>query len=136
MKRLKKSLKFTAFIPAIVLVGAFVGCHAGVFPKPLQPQPQPPAEPQAIPSEPSPPAAEKPPLFMSGTKSINNKGLTVGLTPAGTNAPDLDVPVRTQPVPNNPPPKFIGGSKSAEIITVPEGLLPANPPNAPKPTSP
>src|SRR5258708_4563332 len=112
MERLKKYLKFAAFIPAIILVGAFVGCHAGAFTF-SKPEPKPESQPTVTPQPPNQPASEKPPLFMSGTKSINNKGITFGLPPAGTNTPDLDVPVRTQPLP-------------------PQATLPPTP-NAPKP---
>ena len=113
MKLRTRFLKLAAFLPTIAVVGAFIGCRTGALdrftkPEPLpEPQPlgfnaPPPADPQ-----PDPTGSERPPVFMSGSKSPNMKGITVGLTPAGTFTPDLDVPVRepSRPAaPNAPKP--------------------------------
>jgi hypothetical protein len=62
-------------------------------------KPEPMSEPHPLGlNMPNPP--EKKPTFMPGAKSMALSGVTNGLTPAGTNAPDLDVPVRQ---PMNPP---------------------------------
>ena len=112
MERRKKYLKFAALVPAMVLGGGFVGCQAGAFhlfskPEPLPgPLPLGLNEPTKPPAEP-PAAPEKPPVFMPGSKSPNLTGTTIGLTPAGTNTPDLDVPLRqptNPPAPNAPKP--------------------------------
>ena len=75
MERGKKYLKLAAFIPAIVLVGAFIGCRSGAFPMFSKPEPMPEPHPLGLnmPKPPAnPPAApeSKPPVFMSGTKSM------------------------------------------------------------------
>jgi hypothetical protein len=119
MERRKKYLKLAAFVPAIVLVGGFVGCHAGAFSRFSKPEPKPePALPTPEPAAPNPP--NSPPVLMSGTKSLNAKGVTIGLVPADTATPDLDVPVRPQPQPAKPdskPPLIIPGPKSAPVFT-------------------
>jgi hypothetical protein len=76
--RSKRFLKFAAVIPAIVLVGGFVGCKSGALelfskPEPL-PEPHPlghnePKSPAASPTETA--APEKKPVFIGGAKSPN-----------------------------------------------------------------
>lgn len=110
--RWKQYLRFAALIPAITLVGAFIGCRSGAFDLFSKPEPLPEPHPLGFNEPPKPPAAspaeqpaEKKPTFLPGSKSINLTGTTIGLTPAGTHTPDLDVPVRTQPAaPNAPKP--------------------------------
>jgi hypothetical protein len=127
MDRRKKYLKLLAFVPAIVLVGGFIGCRAGVFDAFSKPEPKPDPHPTGVQPQPLvPQLPEEKSTFMPGSKSINLTGPTIGLVPAGTNAPDLDVPIRQQPwqpagqppnpPPGNKPPVVIGGSKSAPIF--------------------
>ena len=125
MDRLKKYLKPLAFVPAIVLVGGFVGCHAGAFSRFSKPEPK--SEPHPLGyNMPNPPAPE-PPVLMSGTKSLNAKGVTIGLTPAGTHIPDdPPKPAPPTPAPESKPPLIIPGPKSAPVFT-------PSPPNSPTP---
>lgn len=126
MDRRRKYLKALALVPAIVLGGAFVGCHAGAFKmfEKEKPAPQPDPQPVAEPQLPAVPPQEKPPLFMSGTKSISNKGLSIGLIPADETSPTTPRPPLS---PTPPPPVFIGGPKSAPIITPTPGAQPPKP---------
>ena len=148
MERRNKYLKLLAFVPAIVLVGGFIGCRAGVFNNVFS-KPEPKPDPQPTGVTPQPLVRQLPEeksTFMPGSKSINLTGVTIGLTPAGTHTPDLDVPIRQQPspptglpgvtgLPPNPAPEnkpfiIMGGVKSAPVFNPP----PSNPaPNAPGP---
>ena len=85
--RSKRFLKFAAVIPAIVLVGGFVGCKSGAFEMFSKPEPLP-EPPAASPTEP----VEKKPVFMPGSKSINLEGITIGLTPADAPPPEAIPP--------------------------------------------
>ncbi|MCI0702671.1 MAG: hypothetical protein L0241_16445 [Planctomycetia bacterium] len=135
----KRYLKLAAFLPAIILVGAFIGCRSGAFEMFSKREPMPEPHPLGL-NVPNPPAnqqsaeqpaPEKPPTFMSGTKSLNGVGVTRGLTPAGSS--------------EQPAPTFIAGAKSAGIFRppteqIPTGTIqqPLSPPppnsaNAPKP---
>ena len=89
MKLRNRFLKLAAFLPAVTVVGAFIGCRTGAFERFTKSEPPP-----AAPQPPTPPASEGKPVFMGGSKSINVSGTVIGLTPAGTFTPDLDVPVR------------------------------------------
>lgn len=116
MGRRNKYLKLLAFVPAIVLVGGFIGCRAGAFNNVFS-KPEPKPDPQATGVTPQPLVRQLPEeksTFMPGSKSINLTGPTIGLVPAGTHTPDIDVPVRPQqpqPAPEKKP-TFLPGSKS------------------------
>lgn len=126
----RKYLKVLAFLPAIVLVGAFVGCHAGAFQMFSKPEPQPDPQPVAAPQQPAPqpaqPAPEnKQPTFMPGSKSLILPGTTTGLTPAPNAAPPnaAGVPLPPANVPPPPaktekPPVFMPGSKSFRPVPI------------------
>jgi hypothetical protein len=60
VERIKKYLKFAALIPAILLVGAFVGCRSGAFHLNSKPEPKT----EIL----HPPTGE--PTLMPGSKSI------------------------------------------------------------------
>jgi hypothetical protein len=101
-------LKVAALASSILLVAAFVGCRSGALQMFSKPEPMPEPHPLGL-NMPNPPADQSPaqPTFMPGAKSMALSGVTIGLTPAGTNAPDLDVPVRqpmNPPTPNAPRP--------------------------------
>jgi hypothetical protein len=59
MERRKKYLKVLAFVPAVVLVGAFVGCRGGAFQMFSKPE-----------QKAEPPASESKPTYTPGTKSF------------------------------------------------------------------
>src|SRR5262245_42230414 len=113
MERRKKYLRFAAFVPAIVLGVVFIGCRSGVFdtfstPEPKPEPQQPSATPQAAPTQPNPPvsqpqpAPEKPPVIMSGTKSIGPIGIAPPPTPPNApNPPPANAPAQP-PVPPMP----------------------------------
>ncbi len=112
MAQRKRYLKLAAFIPAIILVGAFIGCRSGAFERLTKPEPPPEPHPLGLnmppslttPQPPTPqPTPNAKPVFFSGAKSPNLPSITVGLTPAGTFTPDLDVPTR-ESKPNTPKP--------------------------------
>ncbi len=85
MELRKKFLKALAFVPAIALVGGFIGCRTGAFQMFSKPETPPEAAPPQPPAPPdTPPASEsKPSVFFSGSKSPNLPGVTSGLSPAG-----------------------------------------------------
>lgn len=136
MDRRKRYMKVLAFVPAIVLVGGFIGCHSGALPWLGKPEPQPDPRPPATLQQPVPvqaPAPEKKPeTFLPGSKSINLKGTTIGLTPAREEPPKPEplLPPQLQPATENKPPPIMLGPKSAPIFNPP----PKNPaPNSPSP---
>mgnify|MGYP003581250166 CR=1 FL=1 len=94
MDKARPYLKVAALASSLLLVAAFVGCQAGGFYPFWNPEPRPVPRPATTPPAATQPAPEKKPTFMPGSKSMALSGVTIGLTPAGTNAPDLDVPVR------------------------------------------
>jgi hypothetical protein len=150
MDRARPYLKVAAFVPAIVLVGGFVGARAGVFVIPSFPifskdVPQPEAQPQPDPvaATQQPPAVQTlpddHPIFMSGSKSFR----PVIALPQGS-SPQTVPPTAPNSAPGATPPAgppvFLGGSKSAPIIPFPppnpgaqQGAPPANPPIPPPP---
>jgi hypothetical protein len=93
MQRRKKYVKALAFVPAIVLVGSFVGCQAGAFRMFSEPEPAPQAP--ANPPPAAQPSADTPPVFMVGTKSIGNVIPTagVGSTPSDPLQPRPNAPI-------------------------------------------
>jgi hypothetical protein len=122
MGRRKRYLKMLAFVPAIVLVGGFVGCHAGAFSRFSKPEPKPePFPPPPEPTPPNPPPQGKP-TYMPGAKSMMIGSPRPGLTPAD------DPPATAPPQPNSEskPPIIMGGPKSAPVFT-------PSPPNQPTP---
>lgn len=89
MEARKKYLKVLAFVPAIVLIGAFFGCRGGAFPRFSKPEPKPempsPVAPQPPANLPAAPSGteSKPPVFFNGTKAPNFPSLRSGLAPDG-----------------------------------------------------
>jgi hypothetical protein len=130
-----KWLKFAAFVPAIVLVGGFIGYRAGAFELPWasKPAPQPEAQPATASEQPptpqlTPPSAtpEGNPTFMAGSKSFI-------LTP---HVPLITTPANTPPT-SEQPPAILYSSKSAPIFIPPPNPgaqqgVPITPPNTPK----
>src|SRR5215468_5047524 len=99
MERRRKYLKLLAFVPAIVLVGGFIGYRAGAFELFSKPEPQPEVQPESnATSQPAPsPAAEASATFMPGSKSA-----LIGMKPPGEAAststpPPGAVPPNSQP---------------------------------------
>lgn len=132
----KVVLKVAAFVPAIVLVGGFVGVRAGLIQVTSKPEPAP--EPTATTAPEKPATVDEVPTYMSGSKSI----VFTTQIPTGSNppvAPNSTPLVPTQGGPEKPP-AVMYGSKSAPIV-VPLELTPgtkptsppAAPPSAPKP---
>lgn len=131
MKRRLRFLKFAAFIPAIVLVGGFIGCRTGMFEVLSNPPPAP-----QTPSVAPVPESDKRPAIMGGSKSPG----PVGIAPPSAPATQQQSPVPTQPVAQPPanapapnkPPAIMFSTKSAEIIfesevrpvTQPNGFTP------------
>jgi hypothetical protein len=129
MTNRKRYLKLVAFVPAIVLVGGFVGYRAGAFELFSKPEPQP--EPQPVAEQP-PPAPEGKPTYLSGSKFMH-----IDLQPPNGTTP-TNPPTPGAAPPNSPlakPPTFMLGSKSAPISGVVEGLTPGEPSKA-KPSAP
>ncbi|VTS03220.1 unnamed protein product [Gemmata massiliana] len=132
----KVFLKVAAFVPAIVLVGGFVGVRAGLIQVTSKPEPAP--EPTATTAPEKPAVAGEVPTYMPGSKSI----VFTTQIPAGASPPA--VPNSTPLVPtqgsSEKPPAVMYGSKSAPIV-VPLELIPGTkptsppiaPPNTPKP---
>jgi len=104
----------------------FIGCQSGALRLFSKPEPKPDPHPTGTNTPVTQlPAPEDKPVFMNGTKSLNNKGITIGLTPAGTNTSGVDVPVRQPPAPPAPEPErkpqlIIPGPKSGPIFTPPD----------------
>ncbi len=130
----KVFLKAAAFVPAIVLVGGFVGVRAGLIQVTSKPEPAP--EPTATTAPEKPAVTGEVPTYMSGSKSIVfTTQIPAGSTPAAPNNTPL---VPTQGGAEKPP-IVMYGSKSAPIV-VPLELTPGTkptspsaPPSAPKP---
>ncbi len=153
MKRAKPFLQAAALVSSVLLVGMFISASMGAFHPFGNTEPQsalqsPATPPNAAPQSSTasavtqPTTENTPPTFMPGSKSINLKGVTLGLTPAGTYAPDLDVPIRDVPPANlpkltlpvwllpapspapEPPPVFMSGSKSFRPVPFPQPTTP------------
>ena len=119
MQSRRKYLKLAAFVPALVLVGGFIGYRAGAFELPWLSKPAPPPEVQP---DPQPTAAQPPansePTFLPGSKSLSNLGVgRSGVKPPHdpANPPPGSVP----PTPEKPP-AFLPGSKSDAGLLVPD----------------
>jgi hypothetical protein len=135
MDRRKKYLRFLAFVPAIVLVGGFIGHRAGAFELFPKPEPQPESQPDPQPTtSPHPPATqlapESDPTYMPGSKFIR-----IDIPPPSWATPTGSPPPGAKPPspPPEKPPTFMLGSKSAPISGVVEGLTPPVDPPKPNP---
>ena len=138
MQGRNKWLKLVAFVPAIVLVGGFIGYRAGAFELPWASKPAPQPEAQPVTASEQPPTPETIPLaatpegtptFMSGSKSlVLTPNLPWTTTPANT-------PPGTTPPTSEQPPAILYSSKWAPIFTptTPNPGTPITPPNPPKP---
>jgi hypothetical protein len=139
----KKYLKGLAFVPAIVLVGGFIGCQAGLINLGLKTEPQPEIQPDATAQPQS--NADGQQTFMPGSKSINLSGATLGLTPSSepaqpANAPWLQPGIPQPPPKPEQPPVFMPGSKSFRPVpyvpSTTSGPVPPSAPNAHGPLPP
>ncbi len=119
MRRCKQCFRFAAFIPAIVLVGAFIGCRAGAFDLFSKPEPKPEPHPLSLnaPNPPAePPAPDKKTTFMPGAKSMAiNPEVWNKLNQEGKADP---APVEKPPAQDKPP-VFFGGAKSPNFPVIP-----------------
>lgn len=77
MRPASRVRKLLAFAPALVAVGAFVGCRGGAFDRRATPDPPPAAAPAG------PTAGEGKPVFIGGSKAPNMPAAVGGLRPAG-----------------------------------------------------
>lgn len=138
MEPRKKYLKLVVFVPAIVLVGGFVGYRAGAFQTFSKPEPQPEPQPAAVTEQPPAPqpAPESGPAYMGGSKTL----ILAPYVP-GTSSPG-EPGAATPPQPTaDIPPAILYGSKSAPIFTLPTNpgaqlgpsAIPPNPPKQPLP---
>src|SRR5215208_332909 len=107
MQGWKKYRKFAAFIPAVILVGGFVGYRAGAFERftKTEPQPDPGANTQPQ------PASEGDPAFMAGSKSFRP---VIAIPPASESPAAPPSPAPNSATPGKPP-TIMYGSKSAPV---------------------